>query len=239
MTRSQLGLVIVGLGASLAPLDIAVNVALPAITGHFKLALGDVQWLVAALGVGLGFGLQEIVANFVSGLIVLAERPIRIGDVVTVGSTTGKVARIQARATVLVDFDNKEVIIPNKTFITERFVNWTLSDTVTRITLRVGVGYESDPEQVRSTLLALAHSHPAVLAEPAPVALFMALADSTLNFELRCFVSEIGDRLRTTDDLHSQIVSSFRAGGIRLAYPQMDVHLHRDGAATETTAAKV
>ena len=92
-----------------------------------------VQWLVAALGVGLGFGLQEIVANFVSGLIVLGERPIRIGDVVTVGDVTGTVTRIRARATTVVDFDNKEVMIPNKAFITERVINWTLSNQTTRL----------------------------------------------------------------------------------------------------------
>ncbi len=110
---------------------------------------GDVQWLIAALGVGLGFGLQEIVANFVSGLIVLAERPIRIGDVVTVGGTTGKVARIRARATVVVDFDNKEVIIPNKTFITGPVVNWTLSSQVSRIVLKFGVAYGSDIARIQ------------------------------------------------------------------------------------------
>ena len=104
----------------------------------------DVQWLVAALGVGLGFGLQEIVANFVSGLIVLAERPIRIGDVVTVGNISGTVSRIHARATVVIDFDNKEVIIPNKAFITERVVNWTLTNQTTRLLIKVGVAYGSD-----------------------------------------------------------------------------------------------
>ncbi len=105
------------------------------------IAWSDAQWLIAALGVGLGFGLQEIVANFVSGLIVLAERPVRIGDVVTVGEVTGTVSGIRARSTHVIDFDNKEVIIPNKAFITERVVNWTLSDQATRLLLKVGVAY--------------------------------------------------------------------------------------------------
>ena len=97
----------------------------------------DVQWLVAALGVGFGFGLQEIFANFVSGLIILAERPIRIGDVVTVGDVSGTVARIRARATTVIDFDNKEVLIPNKSFITDRVINWTLSSQTTRLLLKI------------------------------------------------------------------------------------------------------
>jgi potassium efflux system protein len=108
------------------------------------------QWLVAALGVGLGFGLQEIVANFVSGLIVLGERPIRIGDIVTVGEVSGTVTRIRARATVVTDWDNKEVMIPNKAFITERVTNWTLSSGVTRVLIKVGVAYGTDPERVCS-----------------------------------------------------------------------------------------
>ncbi|MBK7121137.1 MAG: mechanosensitive ion channel [Comamonadaceae bacterium] len=130
------------------------------------LGWGDVQWLVAALGVGLGFGLQEIVANFVSGLIVLAERPIRIGDVVTVGSTTGKVARIQARATVLVDFDNKEVIIPNKTFITGSVVNWTLSSEVSRLVIKFGVAFGSDMVGVQQRIVEEVRLLPDVLPNP-------------------------------------------------------------------------
>ena len=196
---------------------------------------GHLQWLAAGFSVGLGFGLQEIFGNFVAGLILLFERPFRVGDVVTIGDLTGTVRKVRTRATTIADFDGKDIIIPNKTFITERFVNWTLSDTVTRITLKIGVGYGSDPDLVRSELLELARAHPAVLAEPAPVALFMALGDSALNFELRCFVREIGDRLRTTDDLHSKIVHRFRKRGIDIAFPQMDVHVHKvetAGAAT-------
>ncbi len=199
-----------------------------AVFGLVGMRWGDLQWLAAAFSVGLGFGLQEIFGNFVAGLILLFERPFRVGDVVTIGDLTGTVRRIRTRATTIVDFDNKDIVIPNKTFITDRFVNWTLTDTVTRIVLKVAVSYQSDPEQVRSTLLNLARAHPSVLAEPAPVALFLALADSTLNFELRCFVREIGDRLSTIDTLHSRIVACFRERGIEFSYPQLDVHLHRD-----------
>ncbi len=205
-----------------------------AVFGLIGVRWGHLQWLAAGFSVGLGFGLQEIFGNFVAGLILLFERPFRVGDVVTIGDLTGTVRKVRTRATTIADFDGKDIIIPNKTFITERFVNWTLSDTVTRITLKIGVDFECDPDLVRSELLDLARAHPAVLADPAPVALFMALGDSTLNFELRCFVHEIGDRLRTTDDLHSKIIRRFRARGIKLAFPQMDVHVHKVGAADAT-----
>ena len=109
------------------------------------------QWLVAALGVGIGFGLQEIIANFISGLIILAERPFRVGDIVTVGGVSGNVARIRIRATTITDFDRKELIVPNKTFITEQFVNWTLSDQVLRVVVKVGIAYGVDPCTRRSS----------------------------------------------------------------------------------------
>lgn len=202
-----------------------------AVFGLLGVRWGHLQWLAAAFSVGLGFGLQEIFGNFVSGLILLFERPFRVGDTVTIGELSGTVRRVNTRATTIVDFDGKDIVIPNKTFITERFVNWTLSDTVTRIVLRIGVAYDSDPDQVRATLLELAHAHPAVLREPPPVALLVLLGPSTLDFELRCFVDQIGDRLRTTDDLHTRIIARFRERGIRMAYPQMDVHLHPPASA--------
>src|SRR5690606_36481416 len=111
------------------------------------------QWLVAALSVSLGFGLQEIFANFISGLIILFERPVRIGDVATIGNLSGTVSRIRIRATTITDFDHKEILVPNKTFITGQLINWSLSDTVTRVTVKVGVGYGSDLDLVRNLLL--------------------------------------------------------------------------------------
>jgi potassium efflux system protein len=113
----------------------------------------SVQWLVAAVSVGLGFGLQEIFANFVSGIIILFERPVRVGDIVTVGDTSGTVARVRIRATTIVNFDRKELIVPNKELITGRIINWTLSDTVTRIEIRVGVAYGSDTQLVQKLML--------------------------------------------------------------------------------------
>jgi potassium efflux system protein len=183
------------------------------------------QWLVAALGVGLGFGLQEIVANFVSGLIVLGERPIRIGDVVTVGNVSGTVSRIRARATMVTDFENKEVLIPNKAFITERVVNWTLSSGVTRLLLPVGVAYGTDPEKVQKLLLDIVRAHPDVLSEPAPSVFFTAFGPSSLDFEIRVFVDGTSKRLPTQHDINVAITRRFAENGIEIPFPQQDVHL--------------
>lgn len=186
---------------------------------------GHLQWMAAAFSVGLGFGLQEIFGNFVAGLILLFERPFRVGDVVTIGNFTGTVRKIRTRATTIVDFDNKDVVIPNKSLITDRFVNWTLSDSSTRLIVKVGVDYRADPEEVRSLLLELAGAHPQVLRDPAPAAFLMEFGPSALHFELRCFVGTIIDRLRVTHALHTQILAALRARGIGIPFPQMDVHL--------------
>lgn len=149
---------------------------------------------------------------------------------VTIGEYTGTVRRIRTRATTIIDFDNKDIVIPNKTFITERFVNWTLTDSSTRITLKVGVDYRADPEVVRSLLLSLAAAHPAVLKEPAPLVWLLEFGGSALQFELRCFVATIADRLRVTDALHAAILAGLRERGIGIPYPQLDVHLHRQAS---------
>jgi len=184
-----------------------------------------VQWLVAAMTVGLAFGLQEIFANFVSGLIILVERPIRVGDVVTVGTVSGTVSRIRIRATTIVDWDRKELIVPNKTFITDKLVNWTLSDTVLRVVIPVGIAYGSDTEKAKALLLKAAEDHELVLDDPAPSALFMSFGSSSLDFELRAFVGKIGDLLPVRHELHMAIDEAFKANGIEIAFPQQDVHL--------------
>jgi potassium efflux system protein len=183
----------------------------------------NLQWLAAGLTVGLGFGLQEIFANFISGLIVLFERPVRIGDTVTIGSVEGTVSRIRTRATTIVDWDNKEVIVPNKTFITERLVNWTLSDTTTRIVIKVGVAYRNDPRLAQKVLIDVAHSHELVLKDPAPLAWMVGFGDSTQDFELRFFVAELGQRNRVRTELQMRIYEAFRANDLELAYPTRDV----------------
>jgi potassium-dependent mechanosensitive channel len=188
----------------------------------------DVHWLIAALGVGLGFGLQEIVANFVSGLIVLAERPIRIGDVVTVGDVSGTVARIRARATVLVDFDNKEIIIPNKAFITERVVNWTLSNQTTRLLLKVGVAYGSDVAVVQRLVLEAVRSNPDVLPAPPPSVFFVDFGESSLDFEIRAFVDSLDKRLRVRHEINVAVERALREHGIEIPFPRRDVHIRSE-----------
>ncbi|MBS0569300.1 MAG: mechanosensitive ion channel [Proteobacteria bacterium] len=183
----------------------------------------NLQWLAAGFSVGLGFGLQEIFANFVSGLMVLFERPFRIGDVVSIGDVEGTVARIRTRATTIVDWDNKEVIVPNKSFITERLTNWSLSNTTTRLVLRIGAAYASDPRQVRSLLLEIARAEALVADEPAPTCWFMQISACTFDFDLRVFVADIGERNRARDALYTRIAEVFRAKNIEMAFPQTDI----------------
>ena len=183
------------------------------------------QWLVAALSVGLGFGLQEIFANFVSGLIILFERPVRIGDVVTIGDLSGTVNRIRIRATTITDFDRKEIIVPNKTFVTSQLINWSLSDTVTRVTIRIGVAYGSDLQKVRELLYRIANGNSRVLRDPEPMVLFLNFGDSTLDHELRIHVRELRDRNPAIDEINREIDRLFREHGIEIAFRQMDINL--------------
>ena len=145
-------------------------------------AWNRVQWLAAGLTVGLGFGLQEIFANLVSGIIILIERPIRVGDVVTVSGTTGTVTKMALRATTILDHDYRELIVPNKKFITEDVMNWTLSDHKSRLVIKVGVAYGSDTSLVQNTLMKVASRHPLVVREPEPRAAFCGFGNSTLDF---------------------------------------------------------
>ena len=198
--------------------------------GSLGVSWDKLQWLVAALSVGLGFGLQEIFANFVSGLIILFERPIRIGDTVTIGTYSGSVSKIRIRATTITDFDRKEVIIPNKAFVTERLINWSLSDTVTRVVIKVGVAYGSDLEKVKALLLQAAHENARVMSDPGPTVYFLNFGASTLEHELRLYVRELGDRNATVDELNRALDSLFRDNNIDLAFNQLEVYLHnRDG----------
>ena len=175
----------------------------------------DVQWLVAALSVGLGFGLQEIFANFVSGLIILAERPIRIGDVVTVGDASGTVSRIRARATMLVDFDNKEVLIPNKSFITDRVINWTLSNQTTRLLLKISVPTGTDMTLAQRVILETVQRNPDVLREPAPSVFFAGFGASSLDFEIHAFVDSLNKRLRVQHEINLAVDGVLQEKGIR------------------------
>ncbi|THG77793.1 mechanosensitive ion channel, partial [Pseudomonas sp. A-1] len=189
------------------------------------LSWDKLQWLVAALSVGIGFGMQEIFANFISGLIILFERPVRIGDVVTIGNLSGSVSKIRIRATTITDFDRKEIIVPNKTFITSQLINWSLTDTVTRVTIKIGVAYGSDLELVRRLLLQIARDNPRVLREPEPVVFFLTFNESTLDHELRIHVRELGDRNAAIDEINREIDRLFREHDIDIAFRQLDVFL--------------
>jgi potassium efflux system protein len=209
------------------------GVGIVAAASLFGISWSSVQWLVAALGVGLGFGLQEIVANFVSGLIVLAERPIRVGDTITVGEVTGNVSRIRARATLITDFDNKEVLIPNKAFITERVVNWTLSSQVTRVLIKVGVAYGTDPIRAQETILAAVRSAPLALNDPAPSVYFVAFGESSLDFEVRVFADGMDKRLPLAHQVNTAIGRALAQAGIEIPFPQRDLHIRCGVAATD------
>lgn len=193
--------------------------------GAIGIGWGQVQWLAAAITVGLGFGLQEIFANFVSGIIILFEQPIRVGDIVTIDGTTGMVSRIQMRATTITDWDRKELIVPNKEFVTGRLLNWTLSDSVTRVLIPVGVAYGSDVALALDTLVRVAAEHPAVMSEPKPLASFEGFGNSTLDLSLRAYLPNLENRLATTTELHIAIDKSFRELGIEIAFPQQDLHV--------------
>ena len=185
----------------------------------------SMQWLVAAMSVGLGFGLQEVFANFVCGLILLFERPVRVGDIVTVSGVEGVVTRIQMRATTVRDWSRREMLIPNRRFITDDVTNWTLSDPLTRITFPVGIAYGSDTELATRTLLEVAARDERVLESPAPSVVFRGFGDSTLDFKLRAFISHFDHWPEVTHSVNTAIDKAFREQGIEIAFPQRDVHI--------------
>ncbi|MFG0261863.1 MAG: mechanosensitive ion channel domain-containing protein [Novipirellula sp. JB048] len=181
-------------------------------------------WLLAAVSVGLGFGLQEIVANFVSGIILLLERPVRVGDVVTIDNTTGVVSRIQMRATTVTSWDRKELVVPNKDFITGKILNWTLSNVVNRMSMEVGVDYDADPDHVREILERVVLSHPDVMEDPAPLINFDTFGDSSLNFSIRFYLANLDRRVGVTHEINTAILQALRAAKISIPFPQRDLN---------------
>ncbi len=177
----------------------------------------QVQWIVAALGVGVGFGLQEIVANFISGLIILFERPVRVGDTVTIGNLTGTVSRIHIRATSMTDGENREIIIPNKSLITEKVINWTLTDSITRVTLKIGIAYGTDTLRAQMAILEAVKATPQVLDAPAPSVFFIGFGASALEFEVRAFVLQLAHRSTVINDLHVAIERALREKEIAMS----------------------
>ncbi len=190
------------------------------------LNLNNLVLLGSAIGIGVGFGLQNIANNFVSGIIILTERPIRVGDRVDVGGTNGDVVRIGARSTWVRTNDNVVIIIPNAEFINNRVTNWTANDRQVRFAYPVGVSYGSDPSLVRKILTEVALRHPDVLGDPKPDVLFSGFGDSSLDFQLRVWtVSRVQTPLVLGSELYYDIFAAFREQGIEIPFPQRDLHL--------------
>ena len=219
------------------PSDQGARFAITAIIRYVLVALGivfvsaaleiswsSVQWMLAAVSVGLGFGLQEVFANFVSGLILLVERPIRVGDIITVADTTGTVTEMKLRATTITDRDSRLLIVPNREFITGNLVNWTLKDPVIRIRIHVGLAYGSDTSLAHKLLLQVAEKDPHVLPRPRPKARFCSFGDSALEFILFVYIPHRNRYRDALHSLHFAIDRAFRENGLEIAFPQRDIH---------------
>ncbi len=223
-------------------MDRGAKESLISLTGYFGVAvaflislsiagvqLSNLALIAGALSVGIGFGLQNIVNNFVSGVILLFERPIKTGDWIVVGNTEGYVKKISIRSTQIQTFDRSDVIVPNSELISGQVTNWMLRDNIGRIKVPIGVAYGSDLERVKEILLEIAFNHDSVITQspilPKPWVLVRQFGDSSIDFELRCFIRDIDRRLRVISDINFAIDKAFRAEGIEIPFPQRDVHL--------------
>ena len=187
-------------------------------TSQFALIFG-------ALGIGIGLGLQNVVNNFVSGLILMFERPIQPGDVVEVSGTSGKVRSIGMRATTLTTFEGADVVVPNGTLLSEKLINWTLSDMNRRIDVEVGVAYGSDPRRVLALLREVALGTPGITPEPAPAIVFKGFGANSLDFGIRAWTNDFGDWVTIRTEMTARVCEAFAQEGIEIPFPQHDVHL--------------
>jgi len=187
--------------------------------------LRDVTIIAGALGVGIGFGLQGIVNNFVSGLILLFERPVKVGDYIQLGEQWAEIKRIGLRATVVETLDRSEIVVPNSDLVSNQVTNWTLSSRMARLVIPVGVEYGSDVPLVMETLKEAAMASSKVMRMPEPQVLFVNFGESSLDFELRVWVSNLDDRFTVKSQLHQEIDQRFRQAGIVIAFPQVDLHV--------------
>ncbi|MGH7353024.1 MAG: mechanosensitive ion channel family protein, partial [Candidatus Rokuibacteriota bacterium] len=197
--------------------------------GVLGLDLSKLTILASAFGVGIGFGLQSVVNNFVSGLILLFERPVHVGDIVEVGTLSGEVSRIDLRASTVRTWQGAEIIVPNSQFVTERVTNWTLSDRTRRIDMLVGVDYGSPPEKVVDVLVAVARAHPEIMQTPAPQAVFKGFGESSINFELRAWTNRFERWPAIQTELAAGVYAALHAAGMSLPFPQREVRLLGDG----------
>lgn len=177
------------------------------------------------LGIALGFGLKTIISNFVSGLIIIGERNMQVGDRITVEDQWGEVTEITMRSTTVTTNDNVEVVVPNEDFITKKVINWTRQDSRVRIHVPIGVAYGSDVEEVRKILKEIAEDHESVLDNPDPRVFFKAFGDSSLNFDLACWIPDPGKKLPIKSDLNYEIERRFREENIEIPFPQRDIHM--------------
>jgi small-conductance mechanosensitive channel len=190
------------------------------------LNLNSLVVIGGALGIGIGLGLQPIVTNFVAGLILLLEQPVRLGDRIEIGDTYGDVVRMKGRSTWVRTNDNVVIIVPNSEFINNRVTNWTANDPHVRISLPVGVSYNADPEKVRNILLEIANKHPDVLHDMPPQVIFTEFGDSSLNFELRVWTTrQVQTPKVLKSDLYFSVFAAFREHGIEIPFPQRDLHV--------------
>jgi small-conductance mechanosensitive channel len=224
-----------------AHLDIGARTAIAAVTGYLGIGLAFVAaisiigidlshlaLIAGALSVGIGFGLQNIVNNFISGAILLAERPIKIGDWIVVGNIEGNVRRINIRATEIETFNRASVIVPNADLLQTSVTNWTYKNRRGRVDIPLGVDYKSDPDEIEAILLECAKQHASVLDWPAPYVLLQLFGDSSLDFELRVFVADIEQRHIVSSDLRKAVLRVFRSRGIEIPFPQRDVWVRVD-----------
>ncbi len=218
-------------------LDTGVRYTISALVGYVVAALGlyaavrqifeleSLGYVVTALSVGIGFGLQEIVSNFFSGIILLFERPLKVGDLVTVGDTEGWVTKINIRATTIQTRDNVSMLIPNKDFVTQAVVNADYGDPIVRVRIGVGVAYGSDTDLVKRVLADVAREHPRVMTSRSVDVFFLAFGESSLDFELRCWIPEASEQPRIASELRFAIDRAFREHAIEIPFPQRDLHL--------------
>lgn len=210
---------------------LGVGLSLLLAMGALGLDFSNLALVVGALSLGIGFGLRNVVENFVAGLLLLIERPIKVGDWIIVGDHEGTVKHISVRSTEIETFDRASVIVPNADLISTSVTNWTHKNRMARERIAVGVAYGSDTEQVAQVLLRCAEQHPKVLRFPPPVALFVRFGDSSLDFELRCFIADTDDFMSVRSELHFAIERALREAGIVIPFPQRDLHIHPSSAA--------
>jgi small-conductance mechanosensitive channel len=206
--------------------------------GLLGVDFSNVSILAGAFGVGIGFGLQSIVNNFVSGLILLFERPIHLGDTVEVGNLQGTVRRIGIRASVIHTGAGADIIVPNSALVTEKVTNWTFSDRLRRVDFPVGVNYGADPKKVIDLLVGVADAHPRVMKRPPPTAFLLGYGESSINFELRVWIDESNSPTQVRSDLATAVYDAVTAAGMNFPYPQREIRVLGNGAGSDAKAGE-